>query len=320
MNTVKLIYAYGNESISLDYTLRTDYTVVEKWLKLWKFYKDAGHVDFKINSESPTTINSLDYYHNEVFVRCQSLVNQYGIDIVEGWDKPPYTQEMLNVIHDDFAENVNIVNSNDDPEFKNILVELNHQIHTLEAAMSSNGLHSYIRSVLKQPWHAEDDPQDLKYLTQDDQTSKHNDFTKRHCLFLSYASLGKDLEMILQDKHFHLLERHKMVPKETVSPWFAICVPHADNIITDTEQADKNRIEWMNKLAKEHNIAQYGVDVNHWIHRPGRHIMGINHNGSQKDRQWFLKYGQQCILDKIIFDTDIIKTSVTLSNNTYSFK
>jgi hypothetical protein len=48
--------------------------------------------------------------------------------------------------------------------------------------------------------------------------------------------------------------------------------------------------------------------------------MGINHNGSQKDRQWFLKYGQQCTLDKIIFDTDIVKTSVTLSNNTYSFK
>ena len=47
--------------------------------------------------------------------------------------------------------------------------------------------------------------------------------------------------------------------------------------------------------------------------------IGINHNGSQKDRQWFLKYGQKCTLDKIIFDTDIIKATVTLANDRYSF-
>lgn len=318
MNTVTLEYVYDNEKLSLEYELFTEYTVVQKWLKLWKHYSTVD-TTFDINSECPTTINSLDYYHNEVFTRCERLVKEYGVEIVDGWDKPPYTQEILNVIHDDFAENVVIIDSNDDPEFKNILVELNHQIHTLEGAMQGGGLHAYARSILKNPWRIEEDPEELQLLEESDQLNKQSGFIKRHCLFLSYASLGKELEMILNDDHIGLLERNEMVAKTTVSPWFAFCIPEQDDIEFDADEENRIRIEWMREQAERYNIEQYGVDVNHWIHRPGRHIMGINNSGSQSDRQWFIKYGEKCSLNKIIFNTDIIKTTVELKDNSYTF-
>ena len=336
MNTVKLTYASGNESISLDYTLQTGYTVVHKWLAIWNEYYNRREYQptFTINSECPSTVLPIEDYHNVVLENCKKLVTVYNKTLPDGWDSVPYAQSLLNVIHDKFAaeciELGELSEGDYDPELLALLRELNHNIHTLEGAINNNGtLQNYARSVLLEPWHVvhsdqsiEDWPKSAALLTQQDQDAKSSGFAHRHCLFLAYATLGKDIEMILQDNHLDLITANNVEPKRSVSPWFTFNIP-AEGVTAEREsELTHGRLEWYKEKSQEHDlVGTYGVDINDWIHAPGRHILAINESGSADDFDWFVERAHTCKIVKIDFDTEILNASVVYDEDadTYSW-
>jgi len=331
MNTIKLTYASGNESISLDYTLQTEYTIVHKWLAIWnEYYNRRDQLPtFSINSECIATILPVEDYHNIVLENCKKLVTVYNKTLPVGWDSVPYEQSMLNVIHDQFAaETVELRETPEneyDPNLLVLLKELNHNVHTLEGAMENNDVHNYARSILLEPWPVpntsnEDWPKSTALLTKEDQEAKSSGFSSRHCLFLAYGTLGKDIEMIIQNEHLHLITDNQVDPKTTVSPWFTFNIPTVG--VTAEQEAELTTIHlnWYKQKAEEHDLlGTYGIDINDWIHTPGRHILAINESGSSDDFDWFVEKSSTCKVVKIEFNTEILNASVVYDEDKDSY-
>ena len=78
----------------------------------------------------------------------------------------------------------------------------------------------------------------------------------------------------------------------------------------------------MQKKAEEEQIKEkFDVDVNDWIHVPGRHILGINNNGKRTDRDWFFANVEDCKLTQIVFATELLQANVVyeLTTDEYLF-
>ena len=319
MNTIELTYTSSDDSITLKYDLATQHSVVEKWLMIWAEYHESMD-RFSIESECSVTLKSLSYYHNQVLESCRTLVEDHNMELGEGWDSIPYNQQILNVLHADFAENAKFADI--EAECTKVLTDLNHNIHTLEGAINGGyecfvtSSNSYSQSILRKPWEVTSMAAQL--LTELDQAGKTSAFMEMHCLFLAYSTLGKDLETILKND-IELLESGKVEPKRTIGPWFSFNIPPKDGNISKEQESQINADNWqrMQKKANEEQIKEkFDVDVNDWIHVPGRHILGINNNGKRTDRDWFFANAGNCKLTQIVFATELLQANVVYEPTT----
>ena len=314
MNTISLIYKNNKEEKrKLTYNLFMDQSATQKWINMWvKFFE--SNEQFTVRSENPTIIKSLEYYQNDLYEKCYKLVNDYNIDLLKGWDnKNNYTQDFLNVLHDDFVENTNI---SSDPEVVKLLNLVNHSIHTLESAMRTpqNYKANYFKSVLRWPWP--DTVWAQAEIDENDQKGNVTWFKDEHCLFLAYATLGKDLNMILNDEHYDLIKTEQVMPKTKISPWMSFCIPYKDGNSSDEYRInlDNSYIEeFYNKAeTKKDLLDEYNIDYKSWKHKPGRIVIGLNENGSMEDWYWFVDNSDEIVLSEIIFNTDLLNATACL--------
>lgn len=296
-------------------------TATQKWINMWiKFFESKEQ--FTVRSENPTIIKSLEYYQNKLYEQCYKLVNDYNVTLLEGWDnKNNYTQEFLNVLHDDFVENTNI---SSDPEVVKLLNLVNHSIHTLESAIRTpvGSRVNYFKSVLRWPWPDTEWAQ--VEIDEKDQQGNVTWFNQEHCLFLAYATLGKDLYMILNDEHFDLVKTGQVMPKTKISPWMSFCIPFKDGI-----SSAQQRLEWDNigidafyskAETKKDLLDEYNIDYKNWIHKPGRIVIGLNENGSTQDWNWFVDNSDEIVLSELTFNTQVlVATACLIDSENYNW-
>ena len=126
--------------------------------------------------------------------------------------------------------------------------------------------------------------------------------------------------MILQDNHLDLITENNVEPKRSVSPWFTFNIP-AEGVTAEREsELTHSRLEWYKEKSQEHDlVGTYSVDINDWIHTPGRHILAINESGSADDFDWFIERAHTCKIVKIDFDTEILNASVVYDEDTETY-
>lgn len=303
MDTVTLTYIGDAGSRSIDYMLENNDTV-DKFLSVWQHVTSNKDV-FESDIEWHIPAHDADYYTNIIQGICQALTNEHGVQLPDGWQTPPYSTTYLNDLHEGFRVSQN---SQDNTAYANLLHDLNLNIHKLEGfllAEHSGDVNPVIHSFM-------DFANTYKFdFTEADSMLNDVNYRNRHCIFMAYETLGKTLESVVMDNDLMILENQVLKPKTQIGTQFSVCIPYntaPENQLTlQAESYSDNIHTW---CSANNVLEKFNVDSTHWLHRPGRVILGYA-DTTQDDWQWFVDQ-KDVRVQSVVFTTSKFNATISL--------
>lgn len=309
MNKIVLTYIGDNNTRALEYTL-LQHATVDKFLQVWEHVisnKDCFESDIEWHVPS----YDAQHYTTLIYNICQTLTEQHGVVLPDGWQTPPYSNQYLNDLHEGFRVNQN---DTDIEQYSQLLHDLNLHIHQLESFMyadQSGDVNPVIHSFM-------DFHNDYKLdFAESDGLLVDTNYRNKHCIFMAYETLGKTLENVVMDNDITILDNNVLMPKSKIGTQFSVCIPWSNFSTEYMMQLDTSYKHQITNWCTENNIlSQYNVDYTAWQHQPGRVILATS-STTQDDWQWFVDQ-KYVSIKSIEFKTDKFNATIShLMEKTY---
>lgn len=315
-----------NKYRTTEYNLQVEKSVCQKLLKNWKriLYK---HIEKPVDLllEYPASTQSLTSLTESLRQGCKDVMEQYPhLPLPDNWQKPVYSNEDLNILHDGFVEvcredikQAEATGTQPDQHLLHLLEVINIGVHKIESKMlfdKTDQTPPYIQSIMCPEYDSFEEP-----LTPEEAQQFYDvTYSTKNSLIIANQILGKSLENCVMDNDYKSLtntehETH-LVPKLSIKTGFSafITKTHCDCCgqfvpyhLSDQELNDsvkQQMIDW----CKINRVHELGIDVDDPYWKPGRMIIGSQSNVQPDDFAWFTEEDCVYTVDRFKFESTII--------------